>query len=541
MTDLARDLYLLVAVAGLLPAVRWAGLPVLAASAFAAIGGVGALQLERAGLPIGGAILLAVVGGGAAGALTGALLLRAAPPFVALATWALAWLGYTVLLGFPALSGGTQGLTRPALDTVETPLGFSVALTPRVHVVAAAVLCVLAYVAARRFPAHDAAAARDDHELAAVLRIPSRRVEALALSGATAAAAGAGTAVLLGVAAPADVAPLLALQLFAATLAATRNLALGVVVIAALPHAANWLTAVLLLAAVAVRERAPRDDAEPSPPAALVARWRRQRAGVARGDIAARAGETAPRSAGGVAAAGAGDGLPLPAARHAAPARRLATLAGRAPRELPAPEPPGELPPTSEALSVRELRVTLGGREILRGLDLEVAPGQIHALIGPNGSGKTTALRALEVTRTFQRDAGFPALTPYEQLALITEEPWTYLALTELTARAHAGDLTAAERRLLAVSLAAATEAPALAFDEPAAGLSHAERETLTHALRALAGAGRALLVVEHDLRLVAALADVVTVLDDGVAIAHGAPDAVIADATVQSVYLGVA
>ena len=60
---------------------------------------------------------------------------------------------------------------------------------------------------------------------------------------------------LLGVAAPADVSPLLALQLFAAALAATRNPLLGVAVIVALPHVADWLTAVLLLAAVALRVR----------------------------------------------------------------------------------------------------------------------------------------------------------------------------------------------------------------------------------------------------------------------------------------------
>jgi ABC-type branched-subunit amino acid transport system ATPase component len=101
--------------------------------------------------------------------------------------------------------------------------------------------------------------------------------------------------------------------------------------------------------------------------------------------------------------------------------------------------------------------------------------------------------------------------------------------------------LTVGERRLLAVARAAATGAPVLAFDEPAAGMSAAERETLTAVLRTLAQAGRAILVVEHDLRLVAATADVVTVLDEGRAIAHGAPDAVIADATVQRVYLGAA
>jgi ABC-type branched-subunit amino acid transport system permease subunit len=192
VSEAARDLYLLVAVFGLVPAVRLAGLPVLAASAFAAIGGVGALQLERAGLA-------AIAMGAVAGALTGALVARATPPFVALTTWALAWLAYTVLLGFPSLSGGGQGLTRPALDRVETPIGVTVTLTPRLHVVAAAVLCVLVYAFSlwvTRSPAgREATAARDDRELAASLRIPSRRVELLALAGGAAAAAGAGLVV----------------------------------------------------------------------------------------------------------------------------------------------------------------------------------------------------------------------------------------------------------------------------------------------------------------------------------------------------------
>ena len=109
------------------------------------------------------------------------------------------------------------------------------------HVVAAAVLCVLAYAAVARLRAgrRSAAtrvAARDDAELAASLRVPiARRAWSCSRSpGATAAAAGAGVAVLLGVAAPADVSPLLALQLFAAALAATRNPLLGVAVIVAL-------------------------------------------------------------------------------------------------------------------------------------------------------------------------------------------------------------------------------------------------------------------------------------------------------------------
>jgi branched-chain amino acid transport system permease protein len=366
----------------------------------------------------------------------------------------------------------------------------------------------------RRGPAGlDAVAAREDPELARSLRVPvaQRRAALLALAGSAAAAAGAGIALLLGVAAPADLSPLLALQLFAAVIAAGRHPLLGVLVIVAVPRAASALddpaagavlTATLLLAAVALRRRefGPHDDTSDAPP----------------------------------------DVLP-------------------------------DLPITAGGVTARDLFVTLGGRPILRGLDLELRAGEIHALVGPNGSGKTTALRVLAgeldgaveggpVARTFQRAAGFPSLTPYRQLLLALqsggalwhlvglpseadddERAWALLALTGLTAHAHTPPdrLSAGELRLLAVARAVATGAPVLALDEPAAGMSAAERTTLADVLRRLAVAGRAVLVVEHDLRLVAATAGVVTVIDDGRAIAHGAPDEVIADATVQRVYLG--
>jgi ABC-type branched-subunit amino acid transport system permease subunit len=177
MTDAARDLYLFVAVLGLLPAVALAGLPVLAQSAFVALGGAGALKLEQAGLPIGGAVLIAIALGTVAGALTGLLVGRAQPAFVALSTWALAWLAYTALVDFPSLAGGAEGLTRPAFDQVQTPFGAALELTPGVHVVAALVLCALAYALVVRLRSgplgSDALALRDDAELAAALRVPT--------------------------------------------------------------------------------------------------------------------------------------------------------------------------------------------------------------------------------------------------------------------------------------------------------------------------------------------------------------------------------
>ncbi len=537
MTTAARDLYLLVAVIGLAPAVAQAGMPFLAQSAFVALGGMGTLQLERAGLPIGGAGLLTIVAGAALAYGLGLLLARADTAHTALATWALAWLVYTALLAFPVLSGGDEGLTRPAPDHVETIFG-RLTLTAGVHFAAALVLCAVALWATarmRRGPAGlDLAAARDEPALAASLGAPlaRRRAQALAAGGACGAAAGAGIAVLLGVAAPADVSPLLALQLFAAAIVGGRDPRLGPLlgfaVIWAIEPLADAIsgiagvastgvvTAALLVAAIALRpltERLASREAEPAPP-----------------------------------------------------------------------EEPGALEPARGALEARDLAVSLGGRRILHGLDLTLAPGEVHALVGPNGSGKTTALRLLagdlapargtvsgggRVVRTFQELAGFSTLTPYRQMRLAVQagdpapgaaladfaglpsaldrgagrdrRAWAALALAGLTQQAHATPhaLGTGERRLLHLAAAAATGAPVLLLDEPAAGMGPAERETLLRALRRLADAGRSVLVVEHDLKLVGRAAARVTVLDDGRVIATGPPEEAISAPEVQRAYLG--
>jgi ABC-type branched-subunit amino acid transport system ATPase component len=101
-------------------------------------------------------------------------------------------------------------------------------------------------------------------------------------------------------------------------------------------------------------------------------------------------------------------------------------------------------------------------------------------------------------------------------------------------------ELTVGEQRLLQIARALGTGARVLLLDEPAAGMSADERATLRHVLRRLAGNGHAVLLVEHDMRLVNAVADHVTVLDAGQVIADGRPDEVRASADVQRAYLGV-
>ena len=106
-------------------------------------------------------------------------------------------------------------------------------------------------------------------------------------------------------------------------------------------------------------------------------------------------------------------------------------------------------------------------------------------------------------------------------------------------ADADPATLTVGEQRLLQVARAVATGASVLLLDEPAAGTTAGERARLVEVLRGLAGAGLAVLLVEHDMRLVGAVADRVTVLSAGRRLASGRPAQVRADPAVQRAYLG--
>jgi ABC-type branched-subunit amino acid transport system ATPase component len=99
--------------------------------------------------------------------------------------------------------------------------------------------------------------------------------------------------------------------------------------------------------------------------------------------------------------------------------------------------------------------------------------------------------------------------------------------------------LDGAQRRLLQVAVALAGGARVLLLDEPSAGMARAEEAGLVNVLRRLRDAGLTMVVVEHNLRVVGAVADSVTVLDAGRVLAVGRPDEVVADPEVQRAYLG--
>ncbi|MFI8168297.1 ATP-binding cassette domain-containing protein [Streptomyces sp. NPDC085931] len=224
--------------------------------------------------------------------------------------------------------------------------------------------------------------------------------------------------------------------------------------------------------------------------------------------------------------------------------------------------------PASPLLTTRRLYARYGGFTALDGVDLEVFPGRVTAVVGPNGAGKSTLFHCLAgtlrpargavllagrditalpahartrlgVARSFQQLAVFPSLTVAENVRVgaeqgrvadpgAVERTLRLLGLDgPVRARPAAGLPTGTLRRVeLARILAGAPRV--LLLDEPAAGLDTAEVNALARVLRALAADGTALLVVEHDLDLVAGLADVVHVMAAGRIVASGPPGRVL-------------
>ncbi|GHD96911.1 ABC transporter permease subunit [Streptomyces naganishii] len=243
----------------------------------------------------------------------------------------------------------------------------------------------------------------------------------------------------------------------------------------------------------------------------------------------------------------------VPAVGVAAPERRAWVRAGSG---------PGAGDPL---LVVRGVRVRYGGLTALEGLDLEVPAGQVVAVVGPNGAGKSTLFHCLAgtlrpargqvlfggrdvtalpahartrlgIARTFQQLAVFPSLTVADNVrvgveqakvpdpAAAAERAMRLLGLDGAVRERPAAGLPTGTLRRTELARALAGAPRVLLLDEPAAGLDRAEVDALTRVLAALATDGTALLVVEHDLDLVAGLADVVHVMTAGRVVASGPP-----------------
>jgi branched-chain amino acid transport system ATP-binding protein len=241
-------------------------------------------------------------------------------------------------------------------------------------------------------------------------------------------------------------------------------------------------------------------------------------------------------------------------------------------------------------LSIRELRKSFGALIATDSVSLDIAPGEIHAVIGPNGAGKTTLVHQLSgmmasdsgsvlfegrdvtalpaparvrhgLVRSFQITSILGDFTALDNVALaiqaeqghsfrfwgnasadptLREPAMDLLNDVGLAARANAraGVLAHGEQRQLEIAMALATRPKMLLLDEPMAGMGPEESARMTAYLTGLKGRVT-MLLIEHDMDAVFALADRITVLVYGRAIATGTPDVIRADAEVRRAYLG--
>jgi branched-chain amino acid transport system ATP-binding protein len=245
---------------------------------------------------------------------------------------------------------------------------------------------------------------------------------------------------------------------------------------------------------------------------------------------------------------------------------------------------------TDALLQIEGLAKRFQGIVASDGISLEVRRGELHALIGPNGAGKTTLIAQLTgevapdsgsirfadrditalptyrrstlgLARTFQITSLFLDFTALDNVALAVQAHaghsfrfWrnarrdpalrkpalAALDRVGLTTRADmlASTLSHGEHRQLEIAMALAAQPRMLLLDEPLAGMGVEESGRMVRTLRALKRQ-LTILLVEHDMEAVFALADRITVLVNGRVIASGPPEAIRANAEVRSSYLG--
>jgi branched-chain amino acid transport system ATP-binding protein len=242
------------------------------------------------------------------------------------------------------------------------------------------------------------------------------------------------------------------------------------------------------------------------------------------------------------------------------------------------------------ALSLRDVGKAFGQMQIIRGVNLDIKKGERHAIIGPNGAGKTTLFNLISgrfrlstgeimlngarvdglpphkinrmgLSRSFQITSIFHRLSVFENLrcALLWSMGFRYSFWTplwrqrELNEKTNAmledlglisrrdtpaGLLSYADQRALEIGMTIADGASVILLDEPTAGMSNTETDNAVALIRRVSK-GKTLVMVEHDMKVVFDLADVISVLVYGQIIASGPPAEVRANPAVQEAYLG--
>ncbi len=242
------------------------------------------------------------------------------------------------------------------------------------------------------------------------------------------------------------------------------------------------------------------------------------------------------------------------------------------------------------SLTIRNLSKSFGALKVTDDVSVEFASGEIHAIIGPNGAGKTTLISQLSgqlgsdggavaiggrditglgmpervrlgLARSFQITSVLPGFTALENVALavqaragssfrffgtvaaetaLNDAALTALREAGLDHRAHirAKSLSHGEHRRLELAIALATRPKVLLLDEPLAGVGGEDADTFVANLQMLKGRFT-MVLIEHDMDAVFALADRVSVLVYGRIVATGTPEAIRSDPEVRAAYLG--